>query len=107
MFPGRSDERGGGAGLSRTDFDEGSESCICLTGRRGVEERVVGRAGESGVGGIGIGGMGGVEEDTKDNVDCGVCEREMEGAREGAWKVAETTQVSLVWGSWTRSSSRR
>jgi hypothetical protein len=43
--------------------------------------------------------MGGVEEDTKDDADFGVCEPEMEGSREGAWKVAETMQVSWVWGS--------
>jgi hypothetical protein len=94
VLPGRFDERGGGAGLSRVNLDERSESCICMTGRR---ERVVGRAGESGT--DGIGGMGGVEEDTKDDMDCGVCGREMEDPREGVWKVAETTQVSLVWGS--------
>lgn len=97
MLPGRFDERGGGAGLSRVDLDERSESCIGMTGRRGIRERVVGRAGESGA--DGIGGMGGVEEDTKDDVDCGVCEREMDDPREGVWKVAETMQVSLVWGS--------
>jgi hypothetical protein len=97
VLPGRSDERGGGAGLSRADLDERSESWICTTGRRVIGERVVRRAGESGA--SGIKDMGGVEEDTKDDADFGVCEPEMEGSREGAWKVAETMQVSWVWGS--------
>lgn len=92
MLPGRFDERGGGAGLSRTDLGGRSESCNCMTWRTGIGERVVERAGESGS--EEVKGMGGVEEDTMDDVDLDVCERE----KEGAWKVAETTLVSSVWG---------
>lgn len=82
MLPGRFDDRGGGAGLAREIFG--------VTGSAGIGERVAEKAGESGVEGI--------EMDERDDVGWGIREREMEGPRVGAWKVAEITEVSLIWG---------
>ena len=85
MLPGLFDDRGGGAGLARTDLSGRSESCSIGTG-----ERVAERVGELDDGGIG--------RDTKDDVGWGVCERDMESPWVDAWEVAETTDVSLILG---------
>jgi hypothetical protein len=61
VLPGRFDDRGGGAGLAREDFDWRSESCRRTTPSTGAGERVAERVGVLDAGGIG--------RDTGEDVD--------------------------------------